>query len=87
VVPPVVRVTPVERSVGATGRSHTARMFSVLTVGVKSACANMGPMGTRITLTLDCTDPERLARFWAAALDYEDAGRHDEFCVVKRPDA
>ncbi len=36
-------------------------------------------MGTRLTLTLDCTDPERLARFWAAALDYEDGGRHDEF--------
>ena len=36
-------------------------------------------MGHRLTITLDCTDPERLARFWAAALDYEDGGRHGEF--------
>ena len=33
-------------------------------------------MGTRLNITLDCVDPERLARFWAAALDYEDGGRH-----------
>jgi hypothetical protein len=28
-------------------------------------------MAVRFQLVIDCTDPERLARFWAAALGYE----------------
>lgn len=44
-------------------------------------------MGTRLNITLDCTDPETLAAFWAAALGYEDGGRHDEFWPLFPPDA
>src|SRR5215813_1796570 len=29
------------------------------------------PMAVRFQLVIDCTDPEPLARFWAAALGYE----------------
>ena len=29
------------------------------------------PMPARFQLVIDCADPDRLARFWAAALDYE----------------
>ncbi len=28
-------------------------------------------MATRIQVTIDCADPDRLARFWTAALGYE----------------
>ena len=28
-------------------------------------------MATRFQATFDCTDPDRIARFWAAALDYQ----------------
>lgn len=37
------------------------------------------PMGRRINITLDCRDAATLAAFWAAALGYEDGGRHEEF--------
>jgi len=36
-------------------------------------------MTARLDITLDCHQPEPLAEFWAAALDYENAGRHGEF--------
>jgi hypothetical protein len=29
------------------------------------------PMAVRFQLVIDCTDPDRLARFWAAGLGYE----------------
>src|SRR3954447_10156342 len=32
--------------------------------------AEENPMPARFQLVVDCTDPERLARFWAAALGY-----------------
>ena len=31
----------------------------------------MGPVAVSFQLVIDCTDPERLSRFWAAALSYE----------------
>ena len=43
-------------------------------------------MGTRLNVTLDCTDPPGLAAFWAAALGYEDGGRHGEFWPLFPPD-
>lgn len=47
-------------------------------------------MACRITeLALDCRDPDRLARFWAAVLGYEVIDRDDDgTCVqIGRPDA
>jgi len=32
------------------------------------------PTGTRFGLVLDCADPDQLATFWAAALDYVNVG-------------
>ncbi|MBM3658099.1 MAG: VOC family protein [Actinobacteria bacterium] len=43
-------------------------------------------MGPRLTITLDCNDPARLAQFWSEALGYEDGGRHDEFWPLLPPD-
>jgi Glyoxalase-like domain len=36
-------------------------------------------MGVRYQLVIDCADPDRLARFWAAALHYEFAPVPDGF--------
>ncbi len=36
-------------------------------------------MEPRLTLTIDCIDPERLARFWTEALGYSDVGQAGEF--------
>jgi len=35
-----------------------------------------------VTITLDCTDPERLAEFWNAALGYQEIARVDNFIVL-----
>jgi hypothetical protein len=35
-----------------------------------------------IGLVLDCADPERLARFWAPALDYVDVGTAGAYAVL-----
>jgi len=43
-------------------------------------------VSTRLNVTLDCTDPAGLAAFWAAALGYEDGGRHGEFWPLFPPD-
>ncbi|MGM1058905.1 VOC family protein [Saccharothrix sp. Mg75] len=43
-------------------------------------------MACRITeLVLDCTDPEALARFWCAALDFEVLGREGAAVEIGRP--
>ena len=36
-------------------------------------------MDPRITITLDCQDPERLAKFWVQALGYSSPGGFGEF--------
>jgi predicted enzyme related to lactoylglutathione lyase len=36
-------------------------------------------MEPRVTLTIDCLDPEPLARFWSEALGYSDLGQAGEF--------
>jgi Glyoxalase-like domain len=38
-------------------------------------------MAVRYQLVIDCTDPDRLARFWAAALGYELAPAPDGFAT------
>jgi catechol 2,3-dioxygenase-like lactoylglutathione lyase family enzyme len=35
-----------------------------------------------ISVTLDCADPENLARFWRAALGYEQVAKVDDFVVL-----
>jgi len=35
-----------------------------------------------IALVLDCADPERLAKFWAPALDYVDLGMAGSYAVL-----
>ncbi len=35
-------------------------------------------MTVRFQLVVDCRDPDRLARFWAAALGYAPAGKDDQ---------
>jgi predicted enzyme related to lactoylglutathione lyase len=35
-----------------------------------------------ISLTLDCTDPERLAIFWSQALGYQEVARVDNFVLL-----
>ena len=35
-----------------------------------------------ITITLDCTDPERLAPFWSEALGYQEVARVDKYLVL-----
>jgi len=35
-----------------------------------------------VTITLDCTDPERLAEFWKPALGYDEIARVDNFLVL-----
>ncbi|MBB5956072.1 catechol-2,3-dioxygenase [Saccharothrix tamanrassetensis] len=44
-------------------------------------------MACRLTeLVLDCADPEGLARFWCAVLDYQELGREDDGSVeIGRP--
>jgi predicted enzyme related to lactoylglutathione lyase len=36
-------------------------------------------MDPRLTLTIDCVDPEPMAVFWSAALGYSDVGQFGEF--------
>jgi hypothetical protein len=36
----------------------------------------------RISIALDCTDPDCLAEFWAAALHYEPAGELEQYRVI-----
>ncbi len=36
-------------------------------------------------LAIDCGDPEGLARFWCAVLDYEVQERHDGFVAIGSP--
>ena len=38
---------------------------------------------TKLGLVLDCGDPEELARFWAAALDYEVAGSAGAYVLLR----
>jgi hypothetical protein len=40
----------------------------------------------RISLVLDCQDPERLAEFWCAALRYENAGRAGRYVALVADD-
>lgn len=40
-----------------------------------------GPHAT-ITVTLDCADPDRLARFWSEALGYQEVARVENFVVL-----
>ena len=45
-------------------------------------------MGSTIhAITIDCANPERLAEFWAAALDYERRPPSSEFLVLADPSA
>jgi predicted enzyme related to lactoylglutathione lyase len=43
-------------------------------------------MATRVSLVLDCRDPERLARFWAEALGYRILGSEGGYVVLADPD-
>jgi len=40
-----------------------------------------GPNAT-ITVTLDCSDPDRLVRFWSEALGYQELARVENFVVL-----
>jgi len=42
-------------------------------------------MGARVGLVLDCADPERLAEFWAAALDYTTVGGAGNYVMLVDP--
>ena len=42
----------------------------------------MGDMPRRLGLVLDCTDPEALAGFWAAALGYSNLGGAGNYVVL-----
>ncbi len=42
----------------------------------------MTESSTRIGLVLDCTDPERLAEFWAPALGYVNLGLADPYVAL-----
>lgn len=42
----------------------------------------MGEEGVQIGLVLDCTDPERLARFWGPALDYVNLGTAGSYVAL-----
>ena len=45
-------------------------------------------MGSRFTeLVVDAADPERLARFWSAALGWQPTGRYDGAVEIAAPDA
>jgi catechol 2,3-dioxygenase-like lactoylglutathione lyase family enzyme len=35
-----------------------------------------------VTVTLDCSDPDSQARFWCAALGYQEIARADQFVVL-----
>jgi Glyoxalase-like domain len=39
-----------------------------------------------VDIVIDCTDPDGLAAFWAAALGYRDAGRHEQYAILLPPD-
>lgn len=43
-------------------------------------------MVAKIELVLDCADPDRAARFWAAALGYEPYGRAGNYRSLVDPD-
>ncbi len=38
----------------------------------------------KITLVVDCSDPERLAEFWSAALGYEKVRHFGQYTVLSR---
>ena len=38
----------------------------------------------KFDIVVDCTDPDRLARFWAAALGYEQVRRFGHYTMVSR---
>jgi hypothetical protein len=40
-----------------------------------------------VDIVIDCTDPNALAAFWAAALGYRDAGRYEQYAILLPPDA
>jgi catechol 2,3-dioxygenase-like lactoylglutathione lyase family enzyme len=40
----------------------------------------------KIDLVIDCADPERLARFWAAALGYDEVGFKDPYFLLRSTD-
>jgi predicted enzyme related to lactoylglutathione lyase len=42
--------------------------------------------GVGLCLVLDCTDPGRLASFWAAALGYRQAGTSAQYAMLKARD-
>jgi hypothetical protein len=80
-----LRPPPRRHSVGSNGgvsRVTSAPMWSAMTSGPapRSICEDVGsypsglgrkPVPVRFQLVIDCADPDRLARFWAAALGYE----------------
>jgi predicted enzyme related to lactoylglutathione lyase len=35
-----------------------------------------------VTVTLDCSDPDSLARFWSEALGYQEIGRVDQYIAL-----
>jgi Glyoxalase-like domain len=44
-------------------------------------------MGLEIgSITIDCSDPARLAEFWSAALNTSVQGSFGDFVFLKRPD-
>ena len=43
-------------------------------------------MAARVTIVLDCGDPERLARFWADALGYRIVGSEGSYVLLGAPD-
>ena len=43
-------------------------------------------MADSLAFTLDCHDPDRLAEFWAVALDYQQAGGIEQYRVLVHPD-
>jgi len=61
-------------------------MFHIPIVGVKSPRDDLA-MGPTLTITLDCSDPDRLSGFWAAALGYADGGTHGGFRRLVPPGA
>jgi len=43
-------------------------------------------MASRVSLVLDCHDPERQARFWAEALEYRILGSEGSYVLLAAPD-
>lgn len=48
---------------------HLSRIWRYLVVPIREA--RVGTVTTSFQLVIDCADPDRLSRFWAAALGYE----------------